>query len=314
MAGERAPSPACCPERWGDAHVILKTMIKMKTIVLKRIIMLIIFLPGGEQKGFAQSQHGGPSLALQAYIHSVNYEHNVNRSIYFSLQKFSRDYKSEVPKTEGAVHYPTMIRPDYGILAGGYYHIFKLNKRLDAIGIASFEMLTSSNDFWGGYHLWTGLRYRARSLNVESIVKVWLNKDASQRISEWRFGVRRKKKLDKFLVNSSFHIGFHPELNELYSISESGWEVLYFFSISRELNSNLFIKIFFQGRFRTDFVEHSTNELDQLSLSYKIVYSKPQNHSIGLTISKGFSVASIIDYFSKNKAPGFHLIANAPLD
>ena len=170
-------------------------------------------------------------------------------------------------KADGAVHFPVTIKPRMYILGGGYHHSLKINNSLSAIGTLNLELITTKYTAQIPYYLWFGLRYQIYKLSLEPVVKIMLNKYVTQRISGLRFNIRYKNKLDKITINSSVSLGFHPKISEKYSIDDSGTEILYFFSISRNFNKSLSISLFLQGRLRSDYISHSSNNLESLSSS-----------------------------------------------
>lgn len=278
------------------------------------LIQVVIFLLN-TQIVFGQPQRGGSSFSFPEFVRSINFDHNVDKSVYFYYQKYNRDYQNVVVKADGAVHFPVTIKPRMYILGGGYHHSLKINNSLSAIGTLNLELITTKYTAQIPYYLWFGLRYQIYKLSLEPVVKIMLNKYVTQRISGLRFNIRYKNKLDKITINSSVSLGFHPKISEKYSIDDSGTEILYFFSISRNFNKSLSISLFLQGRLRSDYISHSSNNLESLSSSlvYRIVYSNPQNHSIGLFLSKNFTISTIFDYLSRNKAPGFRTAVNFPV-
>ncbi len=263
----------------------------------------------------AQPQNGGPSFSVPAFIHALNFEKEAGKSAYFYYQSFHRAYANKVVHAEGAIHFPEIVRPALIVVGGGFYQSIPISEKIAATAIFNIEVAAAKDAVQIPYYLWIGLRYPTGNFSFEPTGKIMLMRYAHQKIREFRFSLRYKKRLRKTAIHSSVSIGVHRRIHEDFSIAEPGFEFLYFFSISRIVGKNLSIALFWQGRLRSDYIRRSSAELESRSpsLAYRIVYDNPQAHSIGLLVTRRIQFSAIVDIFSKNKAPGRRAIANFPI-
>ncbi|MDQ7064659.1 MAG: hypothetical protein Q9P90_10490 [candidate division KSB1 bacterium] len=286
-------------------------MVSVKNPLKVLIVFFLLSIPLAR----AQPQKGGPSFSVPAFIHSVNFEQGVEKCAYLFYQVFQRDYPNEVVSAEGAIYFPDVIRPRLFVIGGGYFHSFHISNRFAAVATLNVNAALARDGADLSYFMWTGLRYQTHHFSLEPAAKILLMRYVRQKVREFRISLRYKKDFQQTGITSSVSVGFHRRVREEFSITKEGIECLYYFSITRRFKKTFSIALFLQGRLRSDYIIRSSEELESKSpsLAYRIVFDNPQAHSIGLSLVKRFQFSAIVDYLSKNKAPGLRAIANFPI-